>query len=233
MNRRGKAGAGPSQIALEMVHFPILRLNCKIPFKPKFLYAIILFRYQISNRGMMQMSNPVLDAIRNRRSVVRFESTQVDEKLIEDILEAGRWAPSWLNKQPWNFVVVTDKNIKEKISEVVPTIFVQGLKEAPVCIVVCVDTSEDPYHFVEAGSVASQNMVLAAQSLGLNSCWIGIFDIKNNKNSAETKVKQLLGIPKDHRVISVLPIGHVKYDIPKKDRKTLYQIVHHNKFGEH
>jgi nitroreductase len=178
------------------------------------------------------MDNPVLDAIKNRRSVARFESTQLRDEELEAILEAGRWAPSWLNKQPWSFIVIKDQKIKQELSEVVPTTFVQGLKEAPVCIAISVDPEEDPYHYLEGGAVASQNMVLAAQSLGLHSSWIGIFDVKEHKNSAESRVKKILEVPKKHRVISLLPIGHSKYETPKKDRKALRQIVHEDKFGK-
>jgi len=178
------------------------------------------------------MANEVLDAIRNRRSVLRFESTKVEEDKVEAILEAGRWAPSWINKQPWNFIVIREKETKDELGEVVPTSFVQGLKEAPVCIAVTVDANEDPYHHVEDGAAAAQNMALAAHSLGLNTSWIGIYDLNNQKNSAESEVKKILEVPKNHRVIALLPLGHVKYDVPKKDRKTLCQIVYREKFGK-
>jgi nitroreductase len=178
------------------------------------------------------MNNPVLDAIRNRRTVARFESTQIEDEKIQIILEAGRWAPSWINRQPWNFIVIKDKSIKELLSEAVPTVFVQGLKEAPVCIAVTVDPEQDPYHYVEAGATASQNMALAAHSLGLGSSWIGIYDLKSQKGSAEAKVKEILNVPKNHCVIALLPVGHVKYDVPKKERKELKHIVFHEKFGQ-
>lgn len=177
------------------------------------------------------MTNSVLDSIKKRRSVVRFESTPLDGKKLKAILEAGRWAPSWLNKQPWSFIVVKDQDLKEKLSHAVPTVFVQGLREAPICIAVVVDAAEDPYHFVEDGAVATQNMALAAHSLGLYSCWIGVFDVKNQRNSSENNVKQILQVPKTHRVISLLPIGYTTQEITKKERKTLNQIVYENKFG--
>jgi nitroreductase len=178
------------------------------------------------------MTNEVLETIKNRRSVVRFESTGIEDDKIEAILEAGRWAPSWINKQPWNFIVIKDQNTRNQLSEIVPTTFVQGLKEAPLCIAVTVNASEDPYHFVEDGAAAAQNMVLAAQSLGLNSSWIGVYDLKNQKNSAEVNIKKILEIPKDARVIAILPIGHVKGEVSKKDRKSLRQIVYQEKFGK-
>jgi nitroreductase len=179
------------------------------------------------------MDNPVLDAIKKRRTAVRFENTNVEEDKITDILEAGRWAPSWLNKQPWNFIVIKDQETKEQLSEVVPTTFVEGLREAPVCIAVTVDTRQDSFHFVEAGAIAAQNMALAAYSLGLQTSWIGVFDVKNQRNSAEVKVKKILEIPKNHRVVAILPIGHTKYDVPKKDRKELRYMVYKEKFGKH
>jgi nitroreductase len=178
------------------------------------------------------MANPVLDAIKKRRTIARFDDTQIDDKKVQDILEAGRWAPSWINRQPWSFIVIKDQGIKERLSEVVPTVFVQGLKEAPICIAVTVDPAQDSYHYVEAGATASQNMALAAHSIGLGSSWIGVYDAKNQKSSAETKIKEILGIPRNQRVIALLPIGQVRYDVPKKERKELKQIMFHEKFGQ-
>ena len=170
------------------------------------------------------MSNPVLEAIRGRRSVVRFETTPVDEDKLQAILEAGRWAPSWINSQPWMFVVIREQALKERISEHVPSIFNQGIREAPVCIAVCVSSDEDPHHFVEDGAAATQNMTLAAHSLGLGSIWLGIFNPKSEKGSAEEKIGTILGISRPNRLISVLPIGVPKY-VPEKGRKELSQIV--------
>lgn len=177
--------------------------------------------------------NEVLEAIRNRRTLLRYESTSVEDDKVEAILEAGRWAPSWINKQPWNFIIIKNKKTKEQLSEIVPTTFVQGLKEAPLCVVITVDTTEDPYHYVETGAAATQNMALAAYSLGLHSSWIGVYDLKNQRNSAESKIRQLLDVPKENRVIAVLPIGLAKSGMmPQKDRKPLKQIVYQEKFGQ-
>lgn len=172
-----------------------------------------------------------MDTIRNRRSVVRFARDLVDDEKIETILEAGRWAPSWLNKQPWSFILITDNEIKQQLGEVVPTVFAQGLREAPICIVVTVDTTEDPFHFVEDGAAATQNMALAAHSVGLSSCWIGLFDLKKHKGSAEAKAKKILEIPKSHRIIALIPIGLPQFEVHKKNRKALNQLVYRNRFG--
>ncbi len=177
------------------------------------------------------MTNSVLDAIENRRSIVRFETTPIEEEKIQAILEAGRWAPSWLNKQPWRFIVVTEPAIKERLSELVSTIFKLGVREAPVCIVVSVDPNEDSFHFIEDGAAATQNMALAAHSLGLGSCWIGTFAFKKEKKSAEEKIQEVLEIPRTHRVVSLLPIG-VPKKVEEKNRKELSQLVYRNKYGQ-
>jgi len=177
------------------------------------------------------MTNSTLEAIKNRRSVLRFETTPIEEEKVQAILEAGRWAPSWLNKQPWKFIVVTDPAIKESLSELAPTVFKLGVREAPVCIVVSVDPNEDPFHFIEDGAAATQNMALAAQSLGLSSCWIGTFKLEEEKKSSEEKIKDILEIPKTHRVISLLPIGTPKH-VGEKVRKELSQLIYRNKFGK-
>jgi nitroreductase len=178
------------------------------------------------------MVNEILEAIKNRRSILRFESTPVEDEKLEAILEAGRWAPSWTNKQPWSFIVIKDSKTKNLLSEVVPTTFVQGLKEAPLCIAVVVNTGEDNYHFSEDGANATQNMALAAYSLGLGSAWIGVYDRTDEKSSAEAAVRKILEVPREVRVISIVPIGKVKGDPPKKDRKSLRQIVYQEKFGK-
>lgn len=176
--------------------------------------------------GSEKVDNPILKALKDRRTIYRFEKTPIDEKKIDSILEAGRWAPSWLNKQPWRFVVITDQDIKESVSERVPTVHSLGIKEAPICFAVCVDPEEDPYHFIEDGAAATQNMALAAHSLGLGSCWIGVFNLKKEKGSSEERVKEIIQIPKKYRVISLLPVGIPKH-IPEKTRKELAQLVTH------
>ncbi len=178
------------------------------------------------------MSNPVLDAVKNRRTAYRFEDKEPEKSELDAILEAGRWAPSWLNKQPWKFIVVKSQETKKKLTEAVPTVFVQGLQEAPICIVIVTDPKEDPYHFVEDAAVAAQNMALVAHSVGLYSSWIGVLDSKGQKNSGEDKVKRILNIPKELRVIALLPIGHAKSEPSTKERKPIGELIFYEQFGK-
>lgn len=164
--------------------------------------------------------NEVLNAIRSRRTIRRFKSDPIDEEKIQMILEAGRWAPSFSNLQPWRFVVIKDpglRNALERISK--ETVLHWGIKEAPIVILVCVDERIDSLHPLEAGAVAAQNMALAAHSLGLGAGWTGIWGTK-----AEGAVQKFLGLPQTCRVVSLLPIGKPD-ESPEGSRKPLKEFT--------
>jgi len=114
-----------------------------------------------------------MEAIKSRRSVRGFTNENVSDNLVMQILEAGRWAPSGLNNQPWRFIVVRDAETKielSKLTEYGPTI-----KNAPLLIVVFLD-KDHMYHYVkDVQSIGAciQNMLLAIHSLGLGGVWLG------------------------------------------------------------
>jgi nitroreductase len=186
----------------------------------------------VMEAGARLAENEVIRVIRDRRSVYRFGLGQVTEEGILTILEAGRWAPSWANTQPWQFIVVRDATARQKMSDIIRevTIVHSGMEEASVIIVISVDTEQDPFHYIEDGAVATQNMALAAHSLGYASYWNGIFDLQNTKGSAEDKVKKLLNIPENSRVIAALPIGVPAYK-EEKTRRKLSEIIYLNQYG--
>lgn len=167
----------------------------------------------------------------HRRSIFQFTSELVPEEKITSILEAGRWAPSYANTQPWEFINVRDSELKKEIAEIARETMAAhaGIEGAQVIIVTCVDPKKDEYHFIEDGAVATQNMALAAHSLGLSSYWVGIFDLTDAKNSIENKIKRVLNIPSQVRVIALLPIGVPAYS-GEKQRKRLEEICHNDKY---
>jgi nitroreductase len=179
------------------------------------------------------MSNEVLDAIIQRRSIYQFTSEAVPGEKINSILEAGRWAPSYANSQPWEFIVVRDSRLKEEIVEIARATMAAhaGIEGAQAIIVTCVNPKKDEYHFIEDGAVATQNMALAAHSLGLSSYWVGIFDLADAENSLEKHIKRALGIPRQLRVMSLLPVGVPAYSA-EKQRKRLEEICHSDKYSE-
>jgi len=176
-------------------------------------------------------TNAVLEAIRERRTVTRFRPNEVGQDKIDAILEAARWAPSFMNSQPWSIIVVKEAEMRKKLKDLSVTITGVGIEEAPVTFVVTVDPKKDPHHYVEDGAAATQNMALAAHSLGLASFWVGVFDVTGHRGSSETRVKELLNIPARHRVISLLPVGTASVTF-SKERRPSSDFVYRDAFGK-
>jgi len=165
----------------------------------------------------------VFEAIKSRRSIRKYTKDPVPEDLIVKILDAGRWAPSASNRQPWSFIVLKDEEVRRKIAEA--TTYGKFLAEAPLGIAVVVDPQAST-HPVEDGAIAAQNMLLAAHALGLGACWIGSYN-----SFYEEKIKTILSIPKNKRLLSIISIGFPA-ESPTKTRKELRQIVFTDQYGK-
>lgn len=164
--------------------------------------------------------NEVLKSIQSRRTIRRFKPDPIDEKKIEMILEAGRWAPSFSNLQPWKFIVTKDQKIKKELDKASKeSVLHLGINQAPVVIVVCVNRRIDPLHAIEAGAAATQNMALAGHSLGLGVGWIGVWGTE-----AEAAIQKLFQLSETTRVVSLLPVGNPD-EFPKGERKPLGEFV--------
>jgi nitroreductase len=144
------------------------------------------------------------------------------------ILEAARLAPSAGNIQPWHFIIVTEQQMREKLSM---GRYAKFLVESPIVVVGCGDRQASPnWHLVDT-TIAMQNMVLTATSEGLGTCWIGSYN--------EDQVKQLLDIPERFRVIALLAVGYrrEKMDLSRKilhffrRKKKLEKMASLEKFG--
>lgn len=163
----------------------------------------------------------VFDAIKKRSSVRRFLDKPIEEDKLRTVLEAGRLAPSAKNLQEWRFIIVKNRNLREKLAHAANEQLFVG--QAPVVIVACAVTDE---HVMGCGqlcypidiAIALDHISLAAVELGLGTCWIGAFN--------ETKVKEILGIPDEVKVVELMPIGYPAYQsIKEKIRLPLKEIV--------
>ena len=164
--------------------------------------------------------NDVLKAIKNRRTIRRFKPNPIDEEMLQMILEAGRWAPSFSNLQPWRFIVIKDQGLKMALDKAArESVLHLGINEAPVVILVCVDRRIDPLHAIEAGAAATQNMTLAAYSLGLGAGWIGIWGTE-----AEASIQKIFKLPETVRAVSLLPIG-IPDESPEGQRKSIEELT--------
>jgi len=165
----------------------------------------------------------VLEAIRARRSIRKYDRRPVPEESIKKILEAGRWAPSANNAQPWNFIVLRDERVRKDVARA--TSYGKFLADAPLGIAVVIDPAAST-HPVEDGAAATQNMILAAHALGLGTCWIGSYG-----SAYEERVKEILGIPKGKRLLSIVSVGFPA-ESPKSTRRELGELAFSDRYGK-
>ena len=174
--------------------------------------------------------------IKTRKSIRDYSDKPVEDEKIDFLLDCARLAPSWANRQCWYFIVVKDKKSIEELSKT--SIINRWLKNVPVIIVACGDprhsgSRNDINYFIVYVSIALEHLVLAATDKGLGTCWIAGFN--------EKKVKEILLIPGNIRVVALTPLGYpagknsfvgklFKVVTQSKKRKSLDKIVHENKW---
>ncbi|MDD4600253.1 putative NAD(P)H nitroreductase YodC [bioreactor metagenome] len=153
------------------------------------------------------MTKDVFDCMRETQSVRLFQTDEIPEPTLTRILEAGCWAPSAGNLQPWYFYVIKNPEVKRKIAD-----FCYDQKqilESPVSIVILADPARSNEHYGERGAqlyciqdtaAATENMMLAADGLGIASCWVGAFD--------ERKVQEAVEAPPRLRAVAILCLGY-------------------------
>jgi len=164
-----------------------------------------------------------MQEIINRRSARSYRSDAVTEEQIEQVLRAAMAAPSAGNQQPWEFIVVTDRALLTKITEVHP--HSKMLHEAPAAIVVCGNTSREKHSgfWVQDCSAAVQNMLLEATHQNLGSVWLGVYPRQDRVDG----VKKLFSLPEQVVPFAVVALGHAKEAPTPVDRFNL-DYVHWN-----
>ncbi len=182
-----------------------------------------------SLRSPCPESEQFLGIIEGRRSVRKYIERPVSDELIEKIIRAGTYAPSAGNRQPWEFIVVTRHDLQEKIAEICGQMW---MRSAPVFIVVCInmriasasygDRGEKLYG-IQSTAAAIQNMLLAAESLGLNSCWVGSF--------SEHEISIIVNSPEYLRPCAVITVGYGAERPKAPERFSLEHVCHKDVFG--
>jgi nitroreductase len=147
----------------------------------------------------------LLNFIKERRSIRAFQDKPIPEKEIEMILEAGRWAPSASNRQPWEFIVIKNKEILKKIARA--TGYGWFIREASFAVAIVGKPRISGKWYVIDTSLVSMNMMLMAWSLGIGTCWIGSMN--------KEKAKEILGLSQRDYLLTVLPFGYIHGGIPE------------------
>ena len=165
----------------------------------------------------------VYEAIRSRVAVRRFKPDPVPEALVSKMLRSARWAPSSKNEQLWHFIVVRDRDMLEAIGKIATS--GPFIAQAPLAIAIAMDNAYRPQ--LDAGR-ALQQMELTAWSEGVGTCFVGV--VPEDQNSG---IKELLGIPSEMVLVTVLPFGYPEDgSVSGKRRKPLSQIAHSERFGQ-
>ena len=150
--------------------------------------------------------NEKLDFIFKRRSVRAYENKPVSDELVTALLEAAMAAPSACAADPWHFIVVRDKKRLEGIAEALP--YGKMLPKGDVGIVVCGDLvqshSEELSYMIQDCSAAIENLLLAADSLGLGACWLGV----HPREDRVAHIRKLFDLPENIIPLSAIAIGY-------------------------
>jgi nitroreductase len=160
------------------------------------------------------MNMEKLNYILDRRSIRRFTDQKIDNEKIKSILTAAMYAPSAVNMQPWHFVVIDKSSMMEKIMEIHP--HARMLQSASHAVVVCGDEQlqhDDGYWVVDCGA-ATQNLLLAAQTLGLGACWVGLHPREERKAA----FSRLLHLPSHVLPFALVALGYPEEFKPRPDR---------------
>jgi nitroreductase len=162
-----------------------------------------------------------IDQILSRRSIRIFKNQSISEEVLNNILEAGRLAPSATNNQPWHFVIARDRKVKEAFS------FGGFNKFAGDSAFIVLGLYKQSEAIIEKLSlmdvtIALQNMVIASWVQGVGSCWMGAFD--------EMKLKNTLNLPADSRIVGAIAFGIPDENPRQPTKKTINEIVHFDKW---
>ncbi|MBI5540856.1 MAG: nitroreductase family protein [Bacteroidia bacterium] len=164
------------------------------------------------------------DCIISRRSIRKYNSEPVSKEDIEQLLKAASYAPSANNYQPWQFLVITEREMLDKLSVVHP--YAKMLTQAQVAIMVCGDydiQTELGYQVVDC-CAATQNILLAAHSIGLGTVWLGLYP----RQERITDMRKIFNLPENITPISLVAIGHHNEEKPIPERFNKEKIHYNN-----
>lgn len=167
--------------------------------------------------------NETLNTIMTRRSVRKFvEGKEIEEEKLDKIISAGLSAPNSGNIQAWRIIVVKNAELKQSLMEA--AMYQKFISQVPVVIVICADKKAalDTYSYrganlyvIQDTAAMTQNILLAAHSMGLGACWVGAFD--------DREVHELLELPKEIMPVALIPIGY--YDASPREKLRTREVI--------
>ena len=159
------------------------------------------------------MSEEFLNTVFARRSIRKYTPDPVSGANIELLLKAAMAAPSASNRKPWQFVVVTEREILDALAE--RHRYGKMLFEAPLCIAVCGDLTQSERFWVQDCSAATENLLIAVTALGLGAVWLGVYP----RDGRVAAVREVLELPAHITPLNLISIGH---PAEEKEPRTQY-----------
>lgn len=158
-----------------------------------------------------------MDCILSRTSVRSYAARKVEENVLTDILRAGMASPSALNRQPWEFIVITNPEILKKMADALP--YAKMVQHAPLAVIVCGDLTKrlegDAADFwIQDVSAVTQNMLLAAHSFGVGAVWTGVYPVAERVKA----LQKLFALPPHIVPLNVIPMGYPDGATSPKDK---------------
>lgn len=161
-----------------------------------------------------------LEALRTRRSCRSFSAKPVPRDLLEQIVDAGRLAATARNEQPWAFVVVTDESMRRKIADLAE--YGKFIADSPACIAV---SARETKYYLEDGSAATQNVLVAAHAVGLAACWVA-----GDKKPYAPEIVRLLGGPEGMQLVALVAVGYADGPLPGPAKRPLDDVLRWERF---
>jgi len=175
------------------------------------------------------------EAIEKRRSIRKYTDREVSDDLLNEVLEAVKWAPSWANSQCWEVIIIRDPGVKHALADVVSpkNPATRAVASAPIVLAICAKLKSAGYYNDTAATkfgdwfmfdlgLATQNLCLAAQDLGLGTVIVGLFD--------HDRANRLLNLPKGHDSVVLVPLGYPNQTPRTPKRKEVVEFTHQNIF---
>ncbi len=160
------------------------------------------------------------EAISKRASVRKYLARSIDRQLLEKLVDAGRRAPTARAVEPWEFVVVTDRNVLKKLGEVASTGPFIG--DAASCIAVF---SQDTKYYLEDGCAATENILIEAADLGLGACWVA-----GDKKPYAQEVADILGASGSLKLVSLISLGWPADEPRQTKNRNTKDVIHWERF---
>jgi nitroreductase len=201
-------------------------------FKNLTVYTIAIFLITLvsCNSNNNSMSSTTMDVIHQRTSIRKYQNRPVSKEQLEMLVKAGMAAPSAMNKQPWQFIIVEDKEILQALGKDIQTS--KMVQQAPAAIIVCGDMQKAgegwlQQYWIQDCSAASQNILLAITDMGLGGVWASIYPAPERMKI----VGSILNLPEHIIPLNIIPVGYPDEPQSPKDKWDAKK-VHWNKFGE-